>query len=88
MRSIFQSILGQPLIIPKPFFKNRRNVSVQLTTDPPISEQKPITLQLNEGLVIKFEGLLQMNQGIKSKVFNPMLLLLTLKLTVYNCSFF
>ncbi|KAI8874843.1 hypothetical protein K501DRAFT_203874, partial [Backusella circina FSU 941] len=66
MHSIFQSLLGQPLILPKPFFKNRRNVSVQLTTDPPLSEQKPITLQLNEGLVIKFEGLLQMNQSIKN----------------------
>ncbi|EPB89187.1 hypothetical protein HMPREF1544_03927 [Mucor circinelloides 1006PhL] len=62
---ILDAILAEPLILPKSFFKNRKNVNIQLTTEPMLSEQKPITLQQDEDLVIKFEGLVQVNPHVK-----------------------
>lgn len=74
--------MHEPLILPKSFFKYRKNISVQLTTEPAISEQKPITLQTNEDLVIKFEGLVGVNQHVKGK-----LNLLHVFITVFTCKF-
>ncbi|GAA5816690.1 hypothetical protein MFLAVUS_010222 [Mucor flavus] len=67
MKYILQTIMEQPLILPKSFFGNRKNITIQLTTEPMLSEKKPITLQTNQDLVIKFEGLVQGNQHEKSK---------------------
>lgn len=67
MKYILQTIMEQPLILPKSFFGNRKNITIQLTTEPTLSEKKPITLQTNQDLVIKFEGLVQGNQYEKSK---------------------
>lgn len=64
---MLQTIKGQPLVLPRSFFVNPKNVTIQLTTEPTLSEQKPITLQTNEDLVIKFEGLVQGNPHEKSK---------------------
>lgn len=65
---ILDAILAEPLILPRSFFKNRKNVNIQLTTEPMLSEQKPITLQQDEDLVIKFEGLVQVNPHVKRKL--------------------
>ncbi|OAD01884.1 hypothetical protein MUCCIDRAFT_111229 [Mucor lusitanicus CBS 277.49] len=62
---ILDAILAEPLIIPRSFFKSRKNVTIQLTTEPMLSELKPITLQQNEDLVLKFEGLVQVNPHVK-----------------------
>ncbi|KAK4520619.1 uncharacterized protein ATC70_006497 [Mucor velutinosus] len=62
---ILDAILAEPLLIPRSFFKSRKNVNIQLTTEPMLSELKPITLQQNEDLVIEFEGLVQVNPHVK-----------------------
>ncbi|KAL9539844.1 hypothetical protein MBANPS3_010034 [Mucor bainieri] len=62
---ILDAILAEPLIIPRSFFKSRKNVNIQLTTEPMLSELKPITLMQSEDLVIKFEGLIQVNPHAK-----------------------
>jgi hypothetical protein len=67
LKQILNAILAEPLILPRSFFKSRKNVNIQLATEPMLSEQKPITLQPNEDLVIKFEGLVQVNQHVKRK---------------------
>lgn len=59
--------MSEPLMLPKSFFEYRKNISVQLATEPSISEQSPVTLQSNEDLVIKFEGLVQVDQRVKRK---------------------
>lgn len=68
MKRILQTIMAEPLILPKSFFENRKHLSIQLTTEPMLSEQKPVTLQTNEDLVIKFEGLVKVSQHEKSKI--------------------
>ncbi|KAI8085794.1 uncharacterized protein B0P05DRAFT_23468 [Gilbertella persicaria] len=65
MKNILETILAQPLMLPKSFFKSHKNINIQLTTDPVLSEQKPMTLKPNEDLVIKFEGLVQVNPHLK-----------------------
>jgi hypothetical protein len=67
MKEILQTIMAEPLILPKSFFEIRKNVAIQLTAEPMLNEQKPVTLQHNEDLVIKFEGLVQVGQHVKSK---------------------
>ncbi|KAL0086505.1 hypothetical protein J3Q64DRAFT_1497262 [Phycomyces blakesleeanus] len=54
-----KTLLQWPLILPRSFFTNQRNVTIQLTTDPLLSEKNPITLQPREDLVIKLEGLVK-----------------------------
>lgn len=66
---ILDAILAEPLIISRSFFKSRKNVTIQLTTEPMLSELKPITLQQNEDLVLKFEGLVQVNPHVKRRLF-------------------
>lgn len=59
--------MSEPLLLPKSFFEYRKNLSVQLATEPSIGEQCPVTLQSNEDLVIKFEGLVQVDKRVKRK---------------------
>lgn len=68
MKGILQAILKEPLILPKSFFKSLKNVNIQLTTEPMMSEKLPVKLQPNEDLVIKFEGLVEVDQRAKSKM--------------------
>lgn len=65
LKLILDNIMSEPLMLPKSFFEYRKNISVQLATEPSISEQSPVTLQSNEDLVIKFEGLVQVDQRVK-----------------------
>lgn len=67
---MLQTMMAEPLVLSKAFFENRQHISIQLTTEPILSEQKPVILQTNEDLVIKFEGLVKVNQHDKSKLFN------------------
>lgn len=60
--------MAEPLILPKSLFENRKNIAIQLTTEPKMSEQKPVTLQPNEDLVIKFEGVVQVGRHVKSNL--------------------
>jgi integrator complex subunit 7 len=66
--SILQTILKEPLVLPKSFFSSRKHVNIQLSTEPLMSEKQPVKLQPNEDLVIKFEGLVEVNQHVKSKM--------------------
>ncbi|CDS03704.1 hypothetical protein LRAMOSA01105 [Lichtheimia ramosa] len=53
-------IIRQPLHLPRYFFHAQRNLTVQLTTEPRLSDQSDsITLKGNEDLVINFEGFVQ-----------------------------
>lgn len=74
MKHILQTIMTEPLVLPKSFFENRQNIAIQLTTEPTLSEQKPVTLQTNEDLVIKFEGLVKVSQHDKSKLLTAVIL--------------
>ncbi|CEP14278.1 hypothetical protein [Parasitella parasitica] len=65
LNHIFDGILAEPLVLPRSFFESRKNVNIQLTTEPTLSEQRSINLQANEDLVIKFEGLVQVDPHAK-----------------------
>ena len=64
---MLDTLLTQPWMLPASFFKSQKNVQIQFSTDPVLSEQKPIMLKPNEDLVIKFEGLVQVQPRLKRK---------------------
>ncbi|KAJ8655967.1 hypothetical protein O0I10_008407 [Lichtheimia ornata] len=60
IREFSNKIIRQPLHLPRYFFHAQRNLTVQLTTEPRLSDQSDsITLKGNEDLVINFEGFVQ-----------------------------
>lgn len=67
LKLALEQLMSDPLMLPKSFFEYRKNLSVQLTTEPRISEPNTVKLQPNEDLVIKFEGLVQVDQRVKRK---------------------